>query len=320
MEEPAPPDLSTEWLNFHHLRYFWVVAKEGSLRKAAEKLHVSQPSISAQIGLLESFLGREVFRRSGRSLVLTDFGRMVLGYAEEIFSSGRELLSAVKGMSSLRSLRLNVGILDSFPKLLSLDILRPVFAHDPPIRPACHEGKIEDLLGQLATHRLDVVLSDEPAPASSSVRTFNHPLGGCGVTFCAVPTLAKSLKGKFPGCLHKAPALLPTQNTPLRRELEKWFQKEGIEPLVVAEFEDAALAKIVATDGLGFTVIPTVVLNEATERYGFVSLGRSESCRTEFYVITVERHLQHPGVVSIVEKAKEAMTARSGKKARASAS
>lgn len=293
---------SPAFLNYHHLRYFWTVAKEGSLRRASEKLRVSQPSISTQIKLLEAALGQNLFRPSGRSLVLTDFGQLVLGYAEEIFTLGSELLKTSKLAPVSQSLRLHVGIVDSFPKLMSFELLRPVFEHEPPIQLSVREGKLPDLLAQLATHRLDVVLADEPASPGGTGKVFNHPLGKSDITFCAIPSLARRLKGRFPKNLHGAPALLPTQNCSLRRDLEKWFREVGVEPEVRAEFEDAALTKIVGMEGLGFVAVPTAAASEATERYGFVALGRTKAVQTQFYAITVERRLTHPAVLAITKK------------------
>lgn len=297
MKASAPP----EWLNYHHLRYFWTVAREGGLRGAAEKLHVSQSSICAQIQLLESALGEDLFRLNARSLVLTEFGHLILGYAEEIFCLGRELLNARKQFPGTRSLRLQVGIVDSLPKLTSFDILRPIFSHEPAIQVTCHEGKLDDLLAQLATHRLDVVLADEPASPGLKLKTFNHPLGSSGITFCAAPVLARRLKGRFPRNLHQAPALLGTQNTNLRRDLEKWFRRQGIEPRVVGEFEDGALAKIVASAGIGFLHVPSVAAAEAVERYGFEVLGRTTQCQMQFFAITAERRVDHPAVLAITK-------------------
>ncbi len=314
MESKNPAD---EWLNYHHLRYFHAVAREGSVRRASEKLRTSQPSICTQVKQLESALGETLYRRSGRSIVLTDFGRLIYGYADEILALGRELLTIAKRAPSTRTLRLHVGIVDSFPKLLSLDILRPVFAHVPTVQVSCREGKLDDLLGQLAAHRLDAVLADEPPPSGSKVKTFTHPLGVSGVTFCAAPTLARELAGRFPRNLHGAPMLLPTQNTALRRDLEKWFRTVRVEPVVVGEFEDAALAKIVATEGVGITVVPTVVAAEAIERYGFISVGKTEACEVQLYLITAERRIEHPAVnllartvVARTKKARPANAAR----------
>ena len=298
---------AAEWLNYHHLRYFHAVAREGSISRAAEKLRTSQPSICAQVKQLESALGEPLYRRSGRSIVLTDFGRLIHGYAEEIFELGRELLTIAKRAPGARTLRLNVGIVDSFPKLHSLDILRPVFAHDPPVHITCHEGKLEDLLGQLASHRLDALLADEPPPSSAKVKTFCHPLGTSGVTFCASPALGNNISGRFPRNLHGAPMLLPTQNTALRRDLEKWFRTAGIEPVVVGEFEDAALSKIVATEGIGVTVVPTVIESEAIERYGFVPLGRTVECQIHLYLISAERRIEHPAVALLARSSGKAL-------------
>ncbi len=294
----------TDYLNFHHLRYFWTVAKEGSLRRASEKLSVSQPSMCTQIKLLEASLGETLFRPSGRSLELTEFGQLIYAYAAEIFELGSEILRATKQAPGVRALRLQVGIVDSFPKLMSNEILRPVFDHQPPVHLTCHEGKLNDLVSQLSTHRLDVVLSDEPASPGISGKVFNHLLGSSSITFCAMPGLAKQLKGRFPRNLDGAPALLPTQNCSMRRDLEKWFLAAGIQPRVVAEFEDAALTKIVATSSLGFIAVPTVVVSEAIERYGFISLGRTKDVETQFHAITAERRFTHPAILAMTRNLK----------------
>lgn len=303
-------NVADEWLNYHHLRYFHAVAKEGSISRAAEKLRTSQPSICSQVKQLESALGETLYRRSGRSIVLTDFGRLIYGYADEILALGSELLTVAKRAPTARTLRLNVGIVDSFPKLLSLDILRPAFAQAPPVRVTCHEGKLEDLLGQLASHRLDALLADEPPPSSAKVKTFCHVLGSSGVTFCASPALGRKLTTRFPRKLHGAPMLLPTQNTALRRDLEKWFRSVKIEPVVIGEFEDAAFAKIVATEGIGITVVPTVVAPEAIERYGFVPIGRTAECQIHLYLITAERRIEHPAVALLACEASRTLIGR----------
>ncbi len=292
----------TGFLNYHHLRYFWTVATEGSLRRASDKLKISQPSMCTQIKLLEKSLGEALFRQSGRSLVLTEFGQMIFGYAEEIFTIGSEILRSTKQAPGVRGLRLHVGIVDSFPKLMSHDILRPVLEHTPPVQLTCNEGKLPDLISQLNTHRIDLVLSDEPASPGISGRVFNHLLATSEITFCAMPSLVRSLKGRFPRNLDGAAAILPTQNCSLRRDLEKWFRRVGVQPRVVAEFEDAALTKIVATSGLGFIAVPALVLSEAIERYGFVSIGRTKDVETQFYAITTERRFTHPAILAITEK------------------
>jgi LysR family transcriptional regulator, transcriptional activator of nhaA len=292
-----------DWLNYHHLRYFWAVAREGSLRKASERLRVSEPSMSAQIRELEGFLGHDLFRRSGRSLVLTETGRMVFEYAGEIFSLGGDLMGAVNGLAADRPLKLNVGLADSVPKLIAHEMLKPVFHRPDPVHVVCREGKVEDLLAQMATLRLDIILADEPAPAGLSFRVFNHLLGECGVTFCAAPALAEKLRKGFPGSLDGAPAILPTQNTNLRRSLEKWFHENGLHPRVLGEFEDAAMRTVVASDGLGFTPMASAVGEEALKRAKLCPIGTIRECTDQFYAITPERRLANPGVLLITKNA-----------------
>ncbi len=288
-----------DWLNYHHLRYFWMVAREGGLRRAAEKLHVSPPSISAQVRELEAALGEKLFRRSGRGNVLTEAGQVALRYADEIFSLGRELTDALKQAPSAKALRLHVGVADSFPKLVTQQILEPVFGLPQVVHVICREGKVEDLLAQLVAHRLDVVLADEPAPGSLKVRVFNHPMGESGVTFCAAPRLAAALHKGFPRSLHQAPALLPAEGTGLRRSLDRWFQTLGIAPRIVAEFEDAALMKVMASDGRGFIPVPSVVAEEAVDRFSLRIIGATEKCRDQFFAITADRRIHHPAVAAL---------------------
>ncbi len=297
-----------DWLNFHHLRYFWTVAKEGSLARAAATLRVSQPSISEQVRELEAALGEKLFRREGRANKLTDAGHLVFGYAEEIFSLGRELINAVQQRPGARTLRLYVGIVDSFPKLVTNDILAPVFAMPQAVHVICREGKLEDLLAQLAAHRLDIVLSDEPASSSANFKTFNHPLGDTSTTFCAEKKSAARLRRGFPRSLHEAPALLPAENTTLRRALETWFREQHLEPRIVAEFDDLALMKVMAAAGRGFIAVPTVALKDAVTHYAFQIVGEATQCRLHFHAITAERRLVHPAVVVLKEHAQRRLS------------
>lgn len=301
-----------DWLNYHHLRYFWVVAKEGGLKKAAEKLHVSQPSISEQIKDLEEALGEPLFRRSGRSNVLTDCGQIVLRYAEEIFGLGAELMRAVKQRPGLQSLRFYVGVADALPKLVVNDILKPVLTMPQTVHIICREGKMEDLLAQLAAHRLDIVLADEPASSSLKFKAFTHLLGESGVCFCAAPRLAARLRKGFPASLDGAPALLPAENTALRRSLEQWFQQQQIRPRVVAEFDDAALMKVLAVDGRGFAPIPAVVADEAISRYELQKAGSTQECKEQFYAITAERRIVHPAAVVITRNSQARLNVKGG--------
>jgi LysR family transcriptional activator of nhaA len=294
-----------EWLNYHHLRYFWTVAREGSLARAAAKLHVSQPSISEQIRELETALGEKLFRRAGRHNVLTEAGQVVYNYAGEIFALGQEMLNTLKQRPTAKAMRLYVGVADSFPKLVTNEVLKPLFAAPEPAHVICREGKIEDLLAQLAVHRLDLVLADEPSSSSLNFKTFDHRLGSSGITICAMSRLAGKLRRNFPRSLHEAPALLPTENTSLRRALEDWFRANGIRPRVIGEFEDLALMKVMAAEEMGFIAIPSVVTEEAVTRYKLQAVGEASGCQIEFFAISSERRIAHPGVVLITSRAQE---------------
>lgn len=296
-----------EFLNFHHLRYFWVAAKEGGLTRAAAKLHVSQPSICTQIQALEGVLGEKLLRRSGRGLALTEAGQRVFSFAEEIFSLGDDLLSTMKQRPTLRPLRVNIGIADSLPKLMAAELIQPVFRLPKAVQVSCHEWPVGELLGHLATHRLDIVLAEQAASAVSHPKAFNHLLGESTVSFCAERRLAARLQRQFPRSLHDAPVLLPTSDAPMRRSLEKWFLDEGIQPRLVGEFDDPAMMKAVATRGLGFFPVPTVVVRESVTRYGFRMVGTAETCRQQFYAITCERRFEHPAVMAITRQAQSSL-------------
>ena len=300
-----------EWLNYHHLRYFWTVARKGGVRKAAEELHVSQPSISAQLRLLEESLGQKLFRRSGRNLVLTETGQLVLNYADEIFSAGRELMNAVKQRPGKHPVRVNIGLTDAFPKLIAFQILRAAFRFQAAVHMICREGEIGPLVSHLQAHRLDIVLADEPASSALKAKTFNHKLGRSGVTFCAIPPLAATLRRNFPKSLDGAPALLPTQNMGMRAALETWFDSKAIRPRLVGEFEDSALMEVCSTGGRGFTAVHTVVDRAALKHFGLRVIARVDECGTDFYAITAERRVKHPAAVAITEHAYSSVFAES---------
>jgi LysR family transcriptional regulator, transcriptional activator of nhaA len=299
-----------DFLNYHHLRYFWMVAKEGGLTRAAARLRVSQPTISAQIHALENALGEKLFQRDGRHLALTDAGQQVLTYAEEIFVIGQDLLNSIKQRPTSRPLRVNVGVADALPKLVAFRILEPIFHLGQPVRVSCWETKLSDMLVELGAYRLDVVLADEPASSGVAPQVFNHWLGECGVTFCAAPRLADNLRRHFPKSLNGAPALLPMSNSGLRRSLEKWFHSIGVRPRLAGEIEDPALVSILALHGLGFIAVPSVVAKEVTGRFGLRAIGRTDQCQQQFYAITSERKLAHPAVLAITAKKTEAFSRR----------
>lgn len=292
-----------EFLNYHHLRYFWMVAREGSLRKAAERLHLSQPTISAQISSLEESLGEKLFRRSGRSLVMTEAGRRAFDIAQEIFSLGQELLDNMKRGNSGRALRLHAGIADSVPKLVAWEVIEPAFRMKQPVQVICREGSSEELLGALVTGRLDVVIAGEPAPVSLPIKVHSHPLGHCGTVFCALPAEAKKLARGFPESLQGAPMLLPLANTAWRHLIDAWLHRHNIQPKLVAEFDDAALMKVAAAAGLGVAPVPERILADVKLRYGLVKAGSAKECRVSYYAITAQRRVTHPAVASILQTA-----------------
>jgi LysR family transcriptional activator of nhaA len=297
-------DLAMDFLNFHHLRYFWTVARKGGVRKAAEELGVSQPSISAQLKVLEEALGERLFRRSGRNLVLTETGQIALSYADEIFSAGRELVNAVKQRPGSRALRFTVGMTDALSKLIAFEILKPAFHFPLPTQVICRQAELGPLIHRLQSHRLDLVLADEPASSTLNARIFNHRLGRSGVTFCAVPALAAKLRRNFPRSLHGAPALLPSENMGMRIALETWFDEQGVRPRLVGEFEDATLMMVAASlGGLGFTMTHTVVGSAAMKHYGLKVIASVEECGNDFYAITAERRVKHPVAADITAHA-----------------
>ena len=295
---------SMEWLNYHHLLYFWTVAKEGSIARACEKLRLAQPTISGQLRLLEDTLGEKLFTKSGRGLVMTEVGQVVYRYAEEIFGLGRELQDVLKGRPRGRPLRLLVGLSDMVPKLIAHRILQPALAMAEPVQIVCDEDTPERLLAELAEHRLDVVLSDAPITSMARVKAFNHLLGSCPVTLFGAHTLASRFRKNFPTGLDGAPFLLPMEGASLRRALEQWFESVGIRPNVVGEFKDGALMKTFGREGVGLFFAPDAIEKEVRDHYKVVVVGRIDSVVERFYAISVERKLKHPAVVAISEAAR----------------
>jgi LysR family transcriptional activator of nhaA len=298
-----------ERLNYNHLHYFWLVAREGSLARASEELGLAQSTISGQIHALEDAMGERIFTRSGRRLVLTDVGRVVFRFADEIFTLGRELGDALAGRPLGRPLKLVVGVAKVVPKLVARHLIEPAFTLGEPVHVVCHEDKPDRLVAELATHAFDIVLSDAPAPPALRVRVFNHLLGECGVVFFAVPELAAACRRKFPQSLNDAPFLVPTENTVLRGSLDQWFSSRGIRPRVVGEFEDSALLKVFGQSGKGIFAAPSVIAREVQRQYQVRPVGRADEIRERFYAISVERRLKHPAVVAIIEAARRTFVA-----------
>ena len=293
-----------EWLNYHHLLYFWVVAREGSIAAATRKLHLTQPTISAQLRLLEESLGEKLFEKSGRSLVLTEAGRIALRYADEIFALGRELRDTLRDRPTGKPVRVTVGIADVVPKLVAYRVLRPAFEHAAGVEMVCREAPPETLLALLGQHEVDLVLTDAPA-SSAPLRAFNHLLGESGTTLFASAALAASLKRKpFPKSLHGAPMLFPAAATQIRRALELWLDGSGIEPRRVGEFDDLALMTAFGGAGMGIFPAPTAIEREIEEQHAVRVVGRLPEVKERFYAVSAERKIKNPIVGAITSAAR----------------
>ncbi len=293
-----------DWLNYHHLLYFWTVAKEGSVSRAATSLHVSQPTVSAQLRSLQKSLGQQLFEKQGRNLKLTAEGEAVFRYADEIFSLGRELLQTVKGEPQASPRRFRVGISDALPKLTTYRLLEPALLMQPPFRLHVRIDKTERLLAELAVHALDLVIADAPMMPSLRVRAFNHLLGETSVSIYGSAALARSARRGFPQSLHGSPMLLQTPNTAVRQSLDQWFDVHQIEPVVVGEVEDMAMLQTLGEHGLGLFAAPTVMRKEICRRYHVTWVGELDKVREKFYAISVERRITHPAVRLIADQAK----------------
>ncbi len=299
-----------DWLNYHHLLYFWTTARQGSVSRAAEELHLAQPTISAQLRALERALGHKLFVRRGRNLTLTDAGQAAYRYADEIFALGRELGAAMRGETEQgRQTRFAVGISDSLPKLTTYRLLEPSLRGHDPYRLYVRIDKTERLLADLAVHHLDLVLTDAPLTHRLSVRAYNHLLGECGVTVFGTAKLADKYRTGFPGSLQGAPMLLQTRNTMLRQTLDQWFEARELRPQITAEVEDMAMLQVLGQHGYGLFVAPSVVSSRICKHYEVEALGELPEVRERFYAISVERRLQHPAVVAISEAARNRLFA-----------
>lgn len=292
-------------INYKHLYYFWMVAKEGGIARAGERLHLTPQTISGQLTVLEENLGEALFSKVGRNLEMTETGRQVLSYADEIFSLGGELEEMLRNLPSERSLQFKVGVADVVPKSIACRLLLPALQLPESIRLNCREGGIESLLADLAVHKVDLVISDGPIPHSINVRGFNHPLGDSGTTFFATRKLARELDKKFPQNLNGAPLLLPGIATTMRSQLTQWFDEQHIHPRVIGEFDDSALMKAFGHEGIGVFTAPSVIAEEVEKQYGVVSIGETDKVRAQFFAISVERKISHPAVVAITETARE---------------
>ncbi|SDA76390.1 MULTISPECIES: transcriptional activator NhaR [unclassified Janthinobacterium] len=291
-------------LNFKHLRYFWMVAKTGSIARAAEQLHLTPQSISGQLSDFADTLGVELFRRSGRQLELTDTGRRILSHAEDIFSAGDELLEIVRDQSRATTTAFRVGCADSVSKLIACRLVEPALGLEEPLRIICREGRLASLLADLAVHRLDLIIADRPMPAHLSVRGYNHLLGESGMTLLGTAALAASLQGDFPQCLDRAPLLLPGEDYAIYGRLLQWLSEHNLHPRIVGEFDDSAMMKAFGQSGAGLFFAPTVIARQVCQQYAVVELGRVDSLVEQVYAITTERRLRHPATVAISQSAR----------------
>lgn len=283
-------------LNYKHLHYFWVVAQEGSITRAAERLGVAVQTISGQLSLLEKQLGKALFNSQGRGLVLSEAGRLALGYADQIFQLGDALISALQNDDSESALRLRAGISDGIAKLLAYQLLSTVTAMPNEIRLICDEGEFEDLLADLALHRLDVVLTDRPAPLGGNIKVFNTRLGDFSTALYATPTLAERYSKNFPASLNGAPLLLPTRHNALRGHIDRWLEQHQLRPKIVGEFEDSALLNTFGRGGLGIFPAPTALAEQVASQLNARLLGEMAGVSEQIYAISNERRIRHPAI------------------------
>jgi LysR family transcriptional activator of nhaA len=296
-------------INYKHLHYFWAVAREGGVARASERLNLTPQTISGQLSRLEEQLEVELFTRVGRNLELTETGRLVLSYADEIFSLGGELEEAIRQMPDAPPQLFRVGVVDVLPKSIAHRILEPALQMSEPVRMICHEASLDSLMAELAIHRLDLVLADRPIPPTVSTRGFSHKLGECAISFFATEALKKKLKGDFPRCLDGAPLLLPSGGNQLRSGIDHWLDKHRLYPRVIAEFDDSALMKAFGQEGSGIFIAPAAIEAEVERQYQVTAIGQIEDVKERFYAISVERRVKHPVVSIVLKTAREKLFA-----------
>lgn len=292
-------------LNYKHLRYFWAVAKTGSIARAAQQLHLTPHTISGQLSEFKETLGVDLFRRSGRNLELTDAGRRILSYAEDIFTIGDELLDVLHDHTAKRTLPFRVGIADSVSKSVAYRLVEPALKLQDSVRLVCREGRLTPLLAELAIHRLDMIIADRPMPTNLNVRGYSHLLGESGLTVFGTSRLAAEMSGSFPAMLDNAPFLLPGEDVAIRPKLIQWLEAEGLRLRIVGEFDDSALVKSFGQAGAGLFVAPTAIAEHVYEQYRVVAIGRIDSVVEHLYAITTERRLTHPAVMAISKAARQ---------------
>ena len=293
------------WLNYHHLYYFWMIAQFGSVSAAASRLRLSQPTLSAQLRQLEESLETKLFSRRGKVLKLTEDGTLVLKYAESIFTLGEELMAVLEGGRPTSQLVLRVGVSVSLPKFIVHKTLLPVLGMNEEVRVECFEGKREGLFSQLGAHELDLVLSDVPFSSEVAIKAYNHSLGSSGISFCGTSKLIRAHKGRGLARFDGAPFILPTRNTMIRKAVDIWFDQNEITPKVVAEFEDSALLKTFGAEGHGFFPVASVTGKEVEKTYSVKKVHELKGVKDNFYLISLERKVTHPAILKLTKGAKE---------------
>jgi LysR family transcriptional activator of nhaA len=293
-----------KFLNYKHLRYFWAVAKSGSIARASEQLHLTPQAISGQLSEFENSLGVTLLRRVGRGLELTDAGRRIVHHADEIFALGDDLLAVVREQGNPTAPAFKVGLADSVAKSVAYHLVEPALRLAEPVRLVCREGRLNALLAELAVHQLDLVIADRPMPSNLNVRGYNHLLGESDLTVFGARALTKSLRGKFPACLDGAPFLMPGEDVAIRSRLEQWLQTQRVHPRIVGEFDDSALLKAFGQAGAGLFVAPTATAGYIAKQFSVKPIGVIESITEQLYAITTERRLTHPAIVAISQAAR----------------
>ncbi len=292
-------------LNYKHLRYYWMVAKTGSISKAAQQLHLTAHAISGQINEFEQTLGVELFKKRGRNLELSDAGRRIFAYADEIFSTGDELLEVLREQILSRRRSLRVGVADAVPKIIAYHLLEPALKMEQAIRLNCREGRLDVLLAELALHKLDAVIADRAISQTSNFKLYPHLLGKCSLSVFASPTLAQQLGTDFPACLKQAPVLIPGEDSAVQSKILQWLAQQQLQVSIVGEFDDGALMKAFGRAGIGCFFAPSAMQEQICQQYQVQPLGEIASISEEFYLITSERRLQDPAIVAISEAARQ---------------
>ena len=296
-------------LNFKHLRYFWMVAKTGSLARAAEQLHLTPQSISGQLAELEIAMATKLLKRVGRGVELTEVGRRILNYADEIFTTADDLLAELGEPNKRTAMEFRIGIVDSVGKSVAYQLLEPLMHLEDPIRMVCREGRLASLLSDLAVHKLDLIIADRAMPSKLNVRGYSHLLGESALSFFASKNLSKRLHGVFPDLLDRAPMLFPGEDFAIRVRLKQWLDSHRLRPLIVGEFDDSALMKEFGRAGAGVFTAPTAMAKRICHRYQVLELGRAATIISQVFAITTERRVKHPAVLAIEKVAKSTVFA-----------